>query len=150
MNSLACAVVSHPNGRRHRQRGPRLWVYLPNCPWAWPLIVDEGRVRRREFITLFCSAAAWPIRAAAQTQSGMPRVGYVAASAPTAAPHIFEAFRQRLRELGYVEGQTIAVDVRWAEGRAERISELVAELVGLKVDVLVVGDSVGALAAKKE
>jgi putative ABC transport system substrate-binding protein len=106
-------------------------------------------VRRREFITLFCSAAAWPIRAAAQTQSGMPRVGYVAASAPTATPHIFEAFRQGLRELGYVEGQTIAVDVRWAEGRAERISELVAELVGLKVDVLVVGDSVGALAAKK-
>lgn len=48
-----------------------------------------------------------------------------------------------------MEGQTIAVDVRWAEGRAERISELVAELVGLKVDVLVVGNSVGALAAKK-
>ena len=61
----------------------------------------------------------------------------------------FEAFRRGLRELGYVEGQTIQLDVRWAEGRNERIPEIVAELVGLKVDVLVVGNSAVALAAKK-
>jgi putative ABC transport system substrate-binding protein len=59
------------------------------------------------------------------------------------------AFRQRLGELGYVEGQTIALEVRYAEGRSDRIPELVAELVGLKMDVLVAGNSVAALAAQK-
>src|SRR5262245_33298136 len=101
----------------------------------------RGRVRRREFITLFCGAAAWPIRAAART---LPRVGYIVPGAQLATPRIFDAFRQGLRELGYV-----AVHVRWAEGRVERMSELVAELVGLGVDILVVGSSPGALAAMK-
>jgi putative ABC transport system substrate-binding protein len=59
------------------------------------------------------------------------------------------AFRQRLRELGYVEGQTIALEVRYAEGRSDPMPELAAELVGLKMDVLVAGNSVAALAAKK-
>src|SRR5205085_6156012 len=63
--------------------------------------------------------------------------------------HTFGAFQQRLRELGYVEGQSIALEVRWAEGRMERIPELVAELVDLKMDVLVAGVSPAALAASK-
>jgi putative ABC transport system substrate-binding protein len=58
-------------------------------------------------------------------------------------------WRQRLRALGYVEGQTIALEVRWAEGRPERMSELVVELLRLEIDVLVVGTSQAALAAKK-
>jgi ABC-type uncharacterized transport system substrate-binding protein len=106
-------------------------------------------MKRREFIILFCSAAAWPLAAAAQTSSKVPRVGYVASSSPTgSSAHTFEAFRQGLRELGYVEGQTITVEVRWAEGHLEQVPELIAELVRLKVDVLVVGNSPAALAAQ--
>jgi len=63
--------------------------------------------------------------------------------------HIFSSFRQRLAELGYVEGQSIVVEVLWAEGRAERYSALVTELIGRNVEVLVVGNSVLALVAKK-
>jgi putative ABC transport system substrate-binding protein len=110
-------------------------------------------MRRREFIALLggatAASAAWPLAASAQTPPKMPRVGYIAGSSATGTEHTVGAFRQGLRELGYVEGQTIALEVRWAEGRSERIPELVAELVGLKVDVLVAGSSVAALAAKK-
>src|SRR6266403_994941 len=107
-------------------------------------------MKRRDFIALLGGAtAAWPLAAGAQTPPKIPRVGYIAASSTTAVGHIVGAFRQRLRELGYVEGQTIALEVRYAEGRMERIPELVAELVGLKMDVLVAPTSQAALAAKK-
>ena len=65
------------------------------------------------------------------------------------AERMVAALRQGLNELGYIEGKTIAIEFRTAEGRSERIPELVAELVGLKVDVLLTGSSPGALAAKK-
>jgi ABC-type uncharacterized transport system substrate-binding protein len=107
-------------------------------------------MQRREFITLLGgAAAAWPLAAGAQTPPKIPRVGYIAGSNATSTEHMVGAFRQRLRELGYVEGQTIALEVRYAEGRSDRMPELVAELVGLKMDVLVAGNSVAALAAKK-
>src|SRR5215813_12283505 len=107
-----------------------------------------GRVRRREFITLLGGAAVgWPLAASAQMQPKIPRVGYVFASTTTSVEHV-EWFRQALRELGYVEGQTIVLEVRSAEARLERMPELVAELVGLKVDVLVAVGSPAALAAK--
>jgi hypothetical protein len=98
-----------------------------HCQW--------GRaMRRREFIALLggatAASAAWPLAAGAQTPPKIPRVGYIAGSSATATEHTVGAFRQGLRELGYVEGQTIALEVRWAEGRNERIPELVAELVG--------------------
>ena len=95
------------------------------------------------------ASAAWPLAASAQTPPKIPRVGYIAGTSSAAGGHIVGALRQGLRELGYVEGQTIALEVRWAEGRNERIPELVAELVGLKMDVLVTGSSVAALAANK-
>ena len=103
-------------------------------------------MRRREFITLLGGAVVgWPLAASAQTQPKIPRVGVVQAATP--GPGL-EAFRQGLRELGYVEEQTIMLELRSAEGRLERLPELVAELVGLKVDVLVAGGSPAALAAK--
>ena len=106
-------------------------------------------MRRREFITLLGGAAAgWSLTASAQTQPKIPRVGCAFVATPAVAKHNIEAFRQALRELGYVEGQTILLELRWAEGRAERIPELVAELVGLKVDVLLVTNGLAALAAK--
>ena len=92
-------------------------------------------MRRREFITLLGGAAVgWPLAASAQTQPKIARVGWVQSATPGEG---LEGFRQGLRELGYVEGQTIVLELRWAEGRFERLPELVAELVGLKVDVLV-------------
>ena len=110
-------------------------------------------MRRREFIALLggatAASAAWPPAAGAQTPPKIPRVGYIAGTSATATEHIVGAFRKGLRELGYVEGQTIALEVRYAEGRLERMPELVAELVGLKMDVLVAATSQAALAAKK-
>src|SRR5262249_9096152 len=101
------------------------------------------------FITLLGGAAVgWPLAASAQTQPKIPRVGLAFGGTPTTVKHNIEAFRQGLRELGYVEGQTIVLELRWAEGRSERMPELVAELVGLKVDVLVAVSTPAALAAK--
>ena len=90
-----------------------------------------------------------PGSAAAQTPSKIPRVGYVFPTTSTESRDYFEAVRQGFRELGYVEGQTIALEVRWAEGRFERFPKLLAEMVRLKVDVLVVGSTPGNQAAKK-
>jgi putative ABC transport system substrate-binding protein len=105
-------------------------------------------VRRREFITLLGGAAVgWSLASSAQTQPKIPRVGFIFGSNPT-LQHNVEVFRQALRELGYVEGQTIVLELRWAEGLIERIPGLAAELVRLKVDVLVVVGSPAALAAK--
>jgi ABC-type uncharacterized transport system substrate-binding protein len=108
---------------------------------------------RREFFALFGGATAasvlQPAAAGAQTPAKIPRVGYVAGSNAASTEHMVGAFRQRLRELGYVEGKTVALEVRYAEGRSERMPELVAELVGLKVDILVAGNSVAAVTARK-
>lgn len=110
-------------------------------------------MQRREFIALFAGAtaasAAWPLTAGAQTPSKIPRIGYIAASNATTTQSSVGAFRQGLKELGYVEGQTIVLDIRYGDGRSERIPELAAELVNLKMDLLVAGNSVAALAAKK-
>ena len=78
-------------------------------------------MKRRAFITLFSSAAAWPLAGGAQTPPKIPRVGYLGNLTPTTGG--LEAFRHGLRDLGYVEGQTIALEVRWAEGRSERLPE---------------------------
>src|SRR5262249_13922190 len=95
------------------------------------------------------ASAIWPLAAGAQTSPKIPRVGFIGGSSNTTSPHLIEAFRQGLKDLGYVEGQTIAIEVRWADGRAEQLPALVADLVGLKMDVLVAASSPGALAAKK-
>ena len=95
----------------------------------------------------FSMLAALP--AAGAQPPKIPRVGYLFSTTSTETRHFFEAARQGLRELGYVEGQSIALDVRWSEGRLEGMPELVAELVRLKVDVMVVASTAGALAAKK-
>src|SRR5262245_6583183 len=108
---------------------------------------SPGEMRRRTSIALL-SGAVLPLAVAAQTPQRTPRVGFVGATSPTANKHNLDALRQGLRALGYVEGQTIELEVRWAEGRYERIPELMTELVRLKVDVLLAGNSLVALAAK--
>jgi putative ABC transport system substrate-binding protein len=106
-------------------------------------------VKRRAFITLLGgAAAAWPLAANAQQAAKLPTIGYLGANTASAESQRIAAFVQRLRELGWIEGRTTAIEVRWAEGREERFAEIAAEFVRLKVDVIVtVGGAV--LAAKK-
>src|SRR5262249_4797536 len=105
------------------------------------------RVRRREFIALVCSAVAWPIGVRAQQPEGkVRRIGYLAGGSSTFANH--EALRQGLSELGWVEGQNIIIDYRFAEARLDRLPDLADELVRLKVNVIVAATSPATVAAK--
>ena len=107
-------------------------------------------IGRREFAVAMASRLlAAPLIAGAQQAGRLPRLGYLGASSPTLEPEILEAFRQGLRDLGYVEGQSIAIEYRWAEGHEVRLPELATELVGLKVDVIVTTGTPGTLAAKR-
>jgi putative ABC transport system substrate-binding protein len=105
-------------------------------------------MRRREFITFFGSAAAaWPLAVRAQ-QPGMPVIGYLTTRAPGEDPHLLAAFHQGLKEAGYVEGQNVAIEYRYAENQYERLPALAADLVRRSVDVLVAPGSPVAVAAK--
>jgi putative tryptophan/tyrosine transport system substrate-binding protein len=94
------------------------------------------QVKRRDFIALIGGAAAWPLAARAQ-QAKLPTIGFLGVTTPSAQNQWTAAFVQRLRELGWIEGQTVAIEYRWAEGRSERYAEIAAEFVRLKVDIIV-------------
>jgi putative ABC transport system substrate-binding protein len=102
-------------------------------------------MKRREFITLLGGATvAWPLSARAQPAK-LPTIGFLGAGTSSAFSQWTAAFVQRLRELGWIEGRTVAIEYRWADGRAERFGEIAAEFVRLKVDVIVtVGSAVPA------
>jgi putative ABC transport system substrate-binding protein len=104
---------------------------------------------RRQFITLFGgAAAAWPLAARAQQAAKLPIIGFLGSTSASHQSQWVTAFGQRLRELGWIDGRTARIEVRWAEGRPERFAEIAAEFVRLKVDVIVtVGGAV--LAAKQ-
>jgi putative ABC transport system substrate-binding protein len=85
----------------------------------------------------------------AQQPKKIPRIGFVAMTTAAAGAQNLEAFREGLRDLGYVEGANITIEQRWAEGWAERVSDLINELIRLKVDMIVVSSATGAVAAKK-
>lgn len=105
-------------------------------------------VRRRKFITLAGGIAAWPIVANAQHQT-MPVIGFLYAGSPRQGASIASAFRQGLRETGFVENQNVAIDFRWAEGQLDRLPALAADLVSRKVAVIATPvTSVAAFAAK--
>ena len=107
-------------------------------------------MRRREFITLLGgAAAAWPLAARAQQAGKLPTIGFLGAGTPSAQGQWAAAFVQRLRELGWIEGRTVAIEYRWAEGRTERFAEIAAEFVRLKVDVIVTTATAAVLAAKQ-
>ena len=92
-------------------------------------------MRRRDFITLLGGSAAWPLSTRAQA-SKLPTIGFLGTNATNWAPWT-AAFVARMRELGWIEGSTIAIEYRWSEGRAERVTEVAAEFVRLKVDLIV-------------
>ena len=105
-------------------------------------------MRRREFITLLGGTGVmWPLAARAQQARKVPTVGFLGQSTPLGESERAAAFAQRLRELGWVEGRTIAIEYRWAAGRNERLAEIAAEFVQLKMDVIVTGGTPPVLAA---
>jgi putative tryptophan/tyrosine transport system substrate-binding protein len=107
-------------------------------------------MRRREFVTLLGStAAAWPLVARAQQSTKLPTIGFLGGATLSAWSHWTAAFVQRLRELGWIEGRTVAIEYRWAEGRSERFAEIAAEFVRLKVDIIVTAGTAPAVAAKQ-
>jgi putative ABC transport system substrate-binding protein len=105
---------------------------------------------RYQIIALILGTLVAPLSAGAQQSAKAPRIGVLHVGAPATASHLVEAFKQGLREHGYVEGQNIVVERRFGEARPERISELAAELVRLKVDVIVVGTDQGVAAVRKQ
>jgi len=105
-------------------------------------------MRRREFISLFGSAAAWPLIARAQ-QPAMPVVGFLSSRSPGESASVVAAFRQGLRETGFIEGQNLGIAFRWAEGLYDRLPALASELVSLPVTLLfAAGGPPSAFAAK--
>src|SRR5215468_2254106 len=106
-------------------------------------------IRRREFITLLGGAAAWPLAARAQQAGRRPTIGFLGPTTPSAQTQWITAFLERLGELGWVEGRTVAIAYRWAEGHTERVAEIATEFVQLKVDVIVTYGTPQVIAAKQ-
>src|SRR5262245_10647918 len=106
-------------------------------------------MRRRKFITLLGGAAAWPLATQAQQTGKLPTIGFLGPATAAAQRQWSDAFFQRLRELGWIEGRTVSIEVRWAEGRTERFAEIAAEFVQLKVDIIMTSGIPAALAAKR-
>ena len=105
-------------------------------------------MRRRQFLCVVGGACASPLLARAQQPAKRPTVGFLGTSTSRAWSPWIAAFMQRLRELGWIEGQTVAIEVRWAEGKTERFAEIAAEFVRLNVDVIVTSGA-AAPAAKQ-
>jgi putative tryptophan/tyrosine transport system substrate-binding protein len=119
----------------------------------WHTLRDPGRgrhMRRREFITLLGSAAATcPLGARAQqSDHRVPRIGFLGSATAAGSTKALDALRMGLREFGYVEGRNIVIEFRWAEGRYERLPQLVRELIATPVDLLITHGTPGTRAAK--
>jgi putative ABC transport system substrate-binding protein len=104
-------------------------------------------MRRREFIALIGgTAVAWPLDTRGQQTGKASKVGYLGSSSAVLESHYVDAFRQKLRALGHVDGENITIEYRWAEGQDDRLPNLAAELVRLRPDIIVTTGTPGALA----
>jgi putative tryptophan/tyrosine transport system substrate-binding protein len=107
-------------------------------------------MRRREFIAFVGgTAAAWPLAARAQKSGKVPIIGFLGATTPSVWSAFVDAFLQRLRELGRIDGSTVAIEYRWAQGREELYAEFAAEFVRRKVDVIVTAGTDATIAVTK-
>ena len=107
-------------------------------------------MRRRDFMTLMGGAAvAWPLAARAQQGGKLPIIGFMGASSRSAIDRYVAALVQRLHERGWINGHTVAIEYRWAEGHFERLAEIVSEFVRMKVDIIVTHSTVAVIAAKQ-
>jgi ABC-type uncharacterized transport system substrate-binding protein len=125
---------------------------LPTKPTARVERDSMSGMKRREFISLLGgTAVTWPLAARAQQRDRMPKIGFLGASWGSAADEgqRLVAFVQRLRELGWIEGRTVAFEYRWAEGRADRFTEAAREFAQLKVDVIVTYSTPAVIAVKQ-
>ncbi|MGA7347298.1 MAG: ABC transporter substrate-binding protein, partial [Pseudolabrys sp.] len=90
-------------------------------------------MRRRQFISLLGGAATWPVAARAQQSEKLPTIGFLASGTPATNGQSVAAFVQRMRELGWADGRTVVLEIRWADGRPERFAEIAAEFIRMKV-----------------
>jgi putative ABC transport system substrate-binding protein len=108
-----------------------------------------GQIRRREVITLIGgTAVAWPLAVRAE-QPASRVIGFLGGADPVGYAVLVEALRSGLRDHGYVEGQNVRIEYRWAQGQYERLPALAADLIGRKVDIMITQGTPAALAAKK-
>jgi len=105
-------------------------------------------IGRRELLAALGGATVWPLAARAQ-QAKVPTIGFLGAATPSTTSPWSAAFVQRLRELGWIENRTVAIEYRWAEGRTDRFAEIAAEFVRLNVDVIVTHSTPPVVAAKQ-
>ena len=105
-------------------------------------------MRRRRFVMLLGAAALSPLAARAQQPAKVPTVGFLGAESAATNRHFLDAFRQGMREHGHVDGKSVAIVERWADGRSERFPELIGELLRLQINVILAVSAPAALAAK--
>src|SRR6516164_10033623 len=108
-----------------------------------------SHIGRRKFLATLGGAAAWPLAARGQQPAKLPTIGFFSAGSAAALSNWLAALARRLVELGWIEGRTVAIEYRWAEGRNERLAEIAAEFVQRKVDVIVTHSAEPVIAAKK-
>src|SRR5262245_37914985 len=105
--------------------------------------------KRREFITVLGAAAVWPLKARAQQSAKLPTIGVMGPTTASVASKWTAALVQRLRELGWIEGRTVAIEYRWAQGQEARAAAIATEFVRLKVDVIVTAGTINVVTAKQ-
>jgi ABC-type uncharacterized transport system substrate-binding protein len=106
-------------------------------------------MNRRALIALLGGAAASPLAARAQQAARLPTIGFLGQSTPVVESERLDAFLKRLRELGWIEGRTVAIEYAWGQGSSERFAEIAADFVRLKVDVIVTSGTANVIAAKQ-